>query len=189
MYTFLLLLHVLAAVFLTGPLVIAPMTALRGLRAGDARTVRAATRQTTIYGLASLVVFGLGAAVVPTRPTEYTFSTPWVIISMTLYILAMLVVLLVVIPALNSTANLLTPGLMPATRDDDSAEPDADKTPDGQPDLYRAAGSTLVPLADQEPEVRHKLDALRGRITAGSGIVAGLMIVTTAMMVVKPFGQ
>src|SRR5918993_1128786 len=108
MHTFLLTLHVVAAVFLIGPLAIAPMTGLRGIRKQEAGTVRDAARLTMLYGLLSLIVFGLGVAVVPTRPERYTFGTAWIVISMTLYIIAVLATLLVVAPSLGQAAKLLT---------------------------------------------------------------------------------
>lgn len=170
MHTFLVLLHVLAAVFLIGPLVMAPMYGLRALRLGDAGGVHNAARQTMLYGLLSLVVFAFGTLAVATTDEDYTFGSVWVTVSMTLYILTLLLVLLVVAPALGKVAKLLT---APEPEDED-AEPTA--TP-------------LVPLAAQAPEVKGLLDGLRGRIAASSGIVAVLVLVTTALMVLKPFGD
>jgi uncharacterized membrane protein len=172
MHTFLVLLHVLAAVFLIGPLVVAPMFGLRALRLGNATAVRDAARQTTLYGLLSLVVFAFGALAVATEEKDYTFGSVWVSVSMTLYILTLLLVLLVVAPALGKVAKLLG-----------APVPDGDEDGDDEP-----AATPLVPLAAQAPEVKGVLDALRGRIAASSGIVAVLVLATTVLMVLKPFG-
>jgi uncharacterized membrane protein len=184
MHTFLLMLHVVAAVFLVGPLVVAPMSGLRALRLGNAPAVRDAARQTTLYGMLSVLVFGLGAAVVPTEPEDYTFGTPWVIIAMTLYILTLLVVLGLVAPALNKAANLLGAAnpAEPETGVGDAADEPLPPAPPPGP-------AAPVALQDQSPEVRAKLDALRGRVAASSGITAGMLLVITVLMVVKPFGE
>ncbi|MCW2503737.1 MAG: conjugal transfer protein TrbL [Actinomycetia bacterium] len=186
MHLFLLTLHVLAAVFLAGPLVIAPMTGLRALRAGDERGVRDSVRTSWLFGLLSLVIAGLGLLVVPTRPKEYGFGTPWVIISTTLYILVVAGVLLVLVPALRSAAKLLTPEPRIAVQPDTTAEPGP-----GDTATFASAADTsvLIPPSERDPEIRAKLDALRGRIAATSGIVSVLVLVIAVLMVTKPFGH
>jgi uncharacterized membrane protein len=186
MYTFLLTLHVLAAVFLAGPLAIAPMTGLRALRAGDERGVRDAARTTSMFGLLSLVIAAFGAAVVPTRPDDYTFGTPWLTISMTLYLVTVGLVLLAVVPALRSAAKLLTPEPLIAVERDSGGEAAGEPAKTFAPAGAQTA-SVHVPPEDQDPVIRAKLDALRGRITASSGIVAALILVITVLMVTKPF--
>jgi uncharacterized membrane protein len=185
MHLFLLTLHVLAAVFLAGPLVIAPMTGLRALRAGDERGVRDSVRTSWLFGLLSLVIAGLGLLVVPTRPKEYGFGTPWVIISTTLYILVLAGVQLAVVPALRSAAKLLAPEPVIAVQPD-TAEPGP-----GDTATFASAADTsvLIPPSERDPAIRTKLDALRGRIAATSGIVAVLVLVIAILMVTKPFGH
>jgi uncharacterized membrane protein len=178
MHTFLVLLHVVAAVFLIGPLVIAPMFGLRALRTGNPDGLRDAARQTTLYGLLSLVVFGFGVLAVATEDDDYTFGTIWVNVSLTLYILALLLTLLVVAPALNKAAKLIT---APSTV---QVDPVDGELPAPEPGL-----TAPVPLSAQQPEVKGKLDGLRGRIAASSGIASVLILVITALMVLKPFGD
>jgi uncharacterized membrane protein len=105
-YTFLKTLHVVAAVFLIGPLVVIPMGGLRAIRVGDLAAVRSATRQTTLYGMLSLLVFVLGAAIVPFAK-KFDFGTPWVTISMTLFVVALGIVLGLLVPSLTKAATLL----------------------------------------------------------------------------------
>jgi uncharacterized membrane protein len=157
-HTFLKTLHVIAAVFLIGPLVLVPMGGLRAIRLGDLGAVRNAARQTTVYGLLSLLVFGFGVAVVPTEPKRYDFATPWVTISMTLYIVTLGLVLGVVAPALNKAASLLEARDEPVAATDDPA-----------------------------PPTNPQLDTARGRVAASSGVATLLLVAITVMMVVKPF--
>ena len=178
MHTFLVLLHVIAAVFLIGPLVIAPMFGLRALRTGNVGGLHDAARQTTLYALLSLVIFAFGVLAVATEDDDYTFGTIWVNVSITLYILALVLTLLVVAPALNKAAKLIT---APASVQVDPV--------DGELPTPEPGPAPIVPLASQEPEVKGKLDALRGRIAASAGTSSVLILVITALMVLKPFGE
>jgi len=173
MHTFLKTLHVVAAVFVIGPLVALPNVGLRGIRTGRVDLVRDAARLTTVYGLASLVVFGLGLAVVPTRPERYTFGSVWVTASITLYLVALLVTLLVLAPALNKAVSLLGAG----TLVDDHAR---DKP--AEPELR-------VTATAQDLQTKARIDAVRGRVAASGGIVALLFLVITVLMVWQPFGK
>jgi uncharacterized membrane protein len=106
MRVFLLTLHVLAAVFVIGPLVYFPMNGLRGIRTGDVDTVRSAARLTFVYSLLSLLVFGLGAAVVAAS-TKVNFGTAWLTISMTLYVVAFAITLALLVPSLRQAVTLM----------------------------------------------------------------------------------
>ena len=173
MHTFLKTLHVIAAVFLIGPLVLVPMTGLRAIRVGDLGAVRNAARQTTLYGLLSLLVFALGAAVVPTEPEHYDFGTPWVTISMTLFVVALALILGVAAPALTKAASLLEARTAPAA----APAPTAGD-----------AGATATATGDPAPLTNPQLDSARGRVAASSGVASLLLVVITVFMVVKPFG-
>lgn len=169
MHTFLETLHVIAAIFIIGPLVVVPMTGLRYLRTSDARGLHSAARQTTVYSLLSLLVLGLGLLVVAVEERRYSFGTAWVNVSITLYVIAVLVALFVVAPSLSKSAKMLS-----------SPVPEEIEGEDEQQEI--------APLASQNSEIKPKLDAARGRIAASSGIVAVLMVATAALMVIKPFG-
>lgn len=173
MHTFLLTLHVVAVVFVIGPLVALPNVGLRGIRTGKVDLVRDAARLTTIYGLASLVVFALGAAVVPTKPDDYTFGSIWVTASMTLYLVALLITLLVLAPALNKATTLLGAGTLV---DDHSRDRQA------TPDL-------TVTATAQDLQTKATMDAVRGRIAASGGTVALIFLAITVLMVWQPFGR
>ncbi|MTD16370.1 DUF2269 family protein [Nakamurella sp. YIM 132087] len=109
MLTFLTVLHVVAAVFVIGPMAILPMTAMRAIRAEQGGQVAVLARSTFVFTAASLVVALLGFAVVPFVPEQYgtTLTTPWVLISIILYVVALALNLLAVVPALRSAAEHL----------------------------------------------------------------------------------
>lgn len=109
MYTVMVVLHVVTAVFLVGPMAVIPMTTLKALRAGNASAVLQGARSTFIFSLGSLLVFLLGFAVIGMAPKEWDLSvgTPWVLISIVLYAVAVALNLLAVVPALRSAGEHL----------------------------------------------------------------------------------
>jgi hypothetical protein len=86
----LLWLHVAAVMFLLGPLTIATTTTPRYIRSGDVAVLRHLHRTTRIFGLGSLLVFVFGAAL-----GRDHLDKPWLTASMTLFIVA--VILLVIV--------------------------------------------------------------------------------------------
>ena len=146
MDTVLTVLHVVAAVFLVGPMAILPMTALRALRAGEWSMVSTLAVSTRVFSLASLLVAVLGFGVVGTADKRFDLSvtTSWVLTSIILYVIALALSLAVVVPAMKRAAGELEGGRGEAAR------------------------------------------ALYGRIAAGSGVVALLLVAVTVLMVWKP---
>jgi uncharacterized membrane protein len=106
MQTLFTVLHVVAAVFIVGPMAILPMTALRALRAGNTDQVAVLAKSTRIFTLLSLVVavLGFGVLGMSKRSDDLSFSTPWILASVILYVVALVVSLVVVIPALRAAA-------------------------------------------------------------------------------------
>ncbi len=106
MGTVLAVLHVVTAVFLVGPMAILPMTALRAVRAGDGRQVATLARSVFVFSLLSILVAVLGFGVMGLADERYELSitTPWILISLVLYGIALVLNLLVVVPALRTTA-------------------------------------------------------------------------------------
>jgi uncharacterized membrane protein len=102
MGTVLNVLHVVAAVFLIGPMALLPQTALRAVRAGNAPMVALLTRSTRVFSWASLAVavFGFGISGIEGIP----LSRPWLWISIVLYLVALALSLAVVVPALSRAA-------------------------------------------------------------------------------------
>lgn len=91
---FLLWFHIAAAVFLLGPLTIATMSTPRYIRARDTAVLRYLNRTTRLFALgSSLLVLGFGIAV-----GRDDLSKPWLTVSMTLFIVAMIMIFAVVEP-------------------------------------------------------------------------------------------
>jgi uncharacterized membrane protein len=112
MDTVLTALHVVAAVFVIGPMAILPMTALRAVRAGNGPVVALLSTSTRVFTLASLLVALLGfAALGSVAKTDHvSVGTGWVLTSIVLYVLALALSLFVVVPSLQKAAAALTTG-------------------------------------------------------------------------------
>ncbi|WP_291048485.1 DUF2269 family protein [Herbiconiux sp.] len=106
METLISILHVVGAVFIVGPMAILPMSALRAARSGNGHQVATLARSTAVFSYLSLIVFLLGFALVGLADPKYDLSitTPWVLASIVLYLIAVAVSLLVVVPALRRAA-------------------------------------------------------------------------------------
>jgi uncharacterized membrane protein len=109
MHTLLDVLHVLTAVFLVGPMAILPMSAMRSVRAGDGAAVLSTARSTMIFSLASLLVvlFGFGVLGLTDEKYDLSVATPWVLVSIILYAIALALNVLAVVPALRSAGEHL----------------------------------------------------------------------------------
>ena len=121
MNTLLLTLHVVAAVFIVGPMAILPQTALRAIRAEQGGMVEVLARSTMIFTLVSLLVAVFGFGALGTSPKRYglTITTPWLLSSLILYLVAFAVSMFVVVPALREAADRLQhprPGSAGSTR-------------------------------------------------------------------------
>ncbi|MQA25090.1 MAG: DUF2269 family protein [Micromonosporaceae bacterium] len=109
MATLIVTLHVLTAIFLIGPLALAPFVGLRAVVRRDPDGVRRAAGAAMVLGASSGLVFLLGlAATGVSRGVSY--STPWVTISITLSVIALGAVLAVATPALRSVAAIIEDG-------------------------------------------------------------------------------
>ena len=110
-------LHVIAAVFLVGPLVFAASATPRTLRAGaeGLGTLRFLAKTTRNYGYASLLVVILGMANVR-RSNGITFSQTWVWLSLVLTIAAIAIFVVLVAPAQATAVTDIESGQSPARR-------------------------------------------------------------------------
>lgn len=104
MNTLMDILHVLAAVFIIGPMAILPMTALRAIRARNSPQVAALAKSTFVFTLLSLLTVIFGFGVLGTSKYDVSVGTPWIMISLTLYIIAFILNLAVVWPFLRKAA-------------------------------------------------------------------------------------
>src|SRR5919112_2298048 len=112
MDTVLNVLHVVTAVFLVGPMAILPMTAMRAVRAGEWSMVATLARSTRVFSLLSLLVAVLGFGVVGTADERFDLSvtTPWVLTSIVLYLVALGLSLAIVVPSMTKAAAALEEG-------------------------------------------------------------------------------
>jgi uncharacterized membrane protein len=112
MDTLLNVLHVVTAVFLVGPMAILPMTAMRAVRAGEWSMVATLAGSTRVFSLLSLLVAVLGFGVVGTADERFDLSvtTPWVLTSIVLYLVALALSLALVVPSLTRAAAQLEEG-------------------------------------------------------------------------------
>lgn len=116
MFKILLALHLIAAIFLIGPLVHAVTTSARGLRQGDAAAIASSARTATVYSYASVLVvifgFGLMSAEAPWVEGENVagFDETWIWLSTLLWLLGVALTLAMVVPALQQAGARLTAG-------------------------------------------------------------------------------
>ena len=112
-YALLLALHLLTVVFLVGPAVLAAMTSPRLVRAGRAEALRDAARSTRVYTLATVVVVALGSALVAVSgdgTPQWSMGDAWVSASYALWLVAVVLTLLLVVPGQEAAAEALEGG-------------------------------------------------------------------------------
>lgn len=103
------ILHVVTAVFIVGPMAILPMTGMRAIRAGNAGQVLTLAKSTFVLSLASLavVIFGFGAMGLADERFNLSVTTPWILISIVLYIIALIISLAMVVPIMRRAGRRL----------------------------------------------------------------------------------
>jgi uncharacterized membrane protein len=172
-YKFLVTLHVLAAVLVMGPFVLAAFAGNRAIRRRDVAEIRDAATFMARFGIGTLLVavLGMGALGLSDR---YTFRTPWVIISLTLYVVGMGVATGYTVPAMRRAANMIEQGVV--------SVPVGDVDGDEAPAPGMAA--TATDLAAKE-----RLDNVAGRVAGSGALVLLVVILITILMVARPFGR
>lgn len=105
----LLTVHLIAAIFLVGPAVAGAMSAPAAIRSGKVAAVALITRLVTVYSIGSIIVAVLGLAMVRGKDSGggFAFSDTWIIASIVLYVIALVVTLAVLIPALRAAGTAL----------------------------------------------------------------------------------
>ncbi|MEU5995146.1 hypothetical protein ABZ806_39735 [Spirillospora sp. NPDC047418] len=180
----LLILHIGFAIFTLGPLTAATMSTPRYIRKRNVAVVRFLNWTTRVYGLAALGIFlfGLGLA-------EGDFAQVWLTVSMTLFIVA-LALLLIVERDQRKAAHLLElaaaegPGTAVPVRPDadaaDAADADTGATAEAADGAEKTAQATAAPAAAAGGEIAQ---VERGRVAALSGVIALLWLVILVLMV------
>src|SRR6185437_3599919 len=183
-------LHIGFAIFALGPVTIAVLSTPRYIRGGNPVIVGYLLRTTRVYTLVSLgvLVFGLVSA-----QQHKAFSKPWLTISMTLFVVAL--VLLVIIMrdqrravhalqlAAAQAAPVATPGtaVRPAEGPSDAAESAADNAEAARSAPDTGAKPIGAPAAGRDA---HQIASVeRGRIATMGGVVALIYLVILILMV------
>ena len=111
-YALVLALHLITVAAVIGPLLAAPPLAARAARAGRVEALRDHTRTTRVYGLASVVVVVLGSALVGLGDVgdQWSYGQVWVGASYLLWLVAVVLLLVVVVPAQTTAAERLDAG-------------------------------------------------------------------------------
>jgi uncharacterized membrane protein len=175
-FKFLVTLHVLAAVLLIGPFALAAFSGHRAIRRHDADDTRDAARFMARFGLGSLLVALLGFAALGSSD-RYSFRTPWVIISITLYVVAMGLATGYTVPALRKAAKLLEEGVIEPPLPTPAVEGEEEPKP-----------ATLAATAG-DLALKQRLDSVAGRVIGSGAIVLLLIAAITILMVTRPFGK
>lgn len=107
MDTVLNMLHVVAAVFIVGPMAMLPMTAMRAIRSGNGAQVATLAKSTNLFSLLSLlvVVFGFGTMSLADKKYDLSVATPWILWSIILYAIALALILFLVVPTMRRAAD------------------------------------------------------------------------------------
>ncbi len=173
MYKFLVTLHVLSAVLLIGPFALAAFSGRRAIQRHDADDTRDAAGWMARFGMGSVVVALLGIAALGLSD-KWGFRSPWVIISITVYIITMGIATGYTVPALRNAAKLLEADRLavPAIADKDDEGP-----------------APTVAASHNDLEIKGRLDAVSGRIAGSGAIVLLGVVIITVLMVTRPFGS
>jgi hypothetical protein len=131
------------------------------------------------FGLGSLLVALLGIGALASSK-DYTFRTPWVIISLTLYVVAMGVATGYTVPAMRKAAALIEASAVPEFPAPVAGEGDIEgDEPHEPPGFDTVAGQAT----------RERLSGIAGRVIGSGALVLLLIAVITILMVTRPFGH
>lgn len=111
-YAVVLVLHLLTAVFVIGPLAVTAVTSPRHVRAGRVDALRDAARSTRLYAMASLLTVLLGTAMIGLGDVGelWDMGQLWVSASYALWIVAVALTFTVVLPGQRAGVEALETG-------------------------------------------------------------------------------
>ena len=111
-YAVVLALHLITVAFVIGPIAVATPLSARAARAGSADALRDHARTTRVYALASLVTVLLGSAMIGLGDVgdQWSMGQAWVSASYALWLVAVVLVLAVVVPAQRRAVGELEAG-------------------------------------------------------------------------------
>jgi uncharacterized membrane protein len=190
--TFLVTIHVIAVVLVIGPMVAAPFYGGRAVARRNPAIARAAGNSLLAFGAASLLASAFGVLAVG-NSSQYHFGTPWIIISVTVYVLVLVLAIGYTAPACRKAARLME---SLATSAAAANRPRLAEIPPTPPKPQPLAGSLgpdeddpSVAAIQADLRVKQQIDEIVGRIT-GSGLLILLgMVLIVVLMVIRPFGD
>lgn len=168
-------LHIVAAVFAIGPGTAAIMSTPRYIRKRDMIVLRYLCRATEMYAVGSLLVlvFGLIAA-----QLLHVFSKPWISASITLYVVAAVLLVLIMRDQRKAMTALAAAGAQADTMGrseiQEQKEADPEAAGGGQPVAVDVRAGLKIAAVE------------RGRIASMSGIVALIWLAILVLMVWRP---
>jgi uncharacterized membrane protein len=188
-------LHIGFAIFTIGPLALAISSTPRYIRRREVPILRYLTRITVIFTAASLLVLVVGIVLAQLR---HDFAKPWLTVSMTLFVVAIVLLLLVIRDQRRAIRAVETAQLPPAGAPghDDSAETAGgaaggdSSAGTGAADTGGAGagsgGAGGQPGAGATTVAAHVASVERGRIAALGGVVNLIWLVILVLMVWQP---
>ena len=173
-------LHIAFAIFTIGPVALAISSTPRYIRHRNIPVLRYLCRMTLIFTAASLLVLVFGIVL---GNIVHAFSRPWLTVSMTLFVVAIALLLLIIRDQRKAIRALgeLAP--------DDAAGGGTGGRPGGGPDRQDDVESSQDGdggTGRQAAETAHIASVERGRIAALGGVVNLLWLVILVLMVWRP---
>lgn len=165
-------LHIAVAIFTIGPVAVAISSTPRSIRRRDIPVLRYLNRITLIFTAASLLVLVFGIVL---GNIVHAFSRPWLTVSMTLFVVAIVLLVLIIRDqrkAIRALAELVSDEKAGSGADDQDA---AESSPDGGDGASQTASGAA-----------HIASVERGRIAALGGVVNLLWLVILVLMVWRP---
>ena len=177
-------LHVAFVIFAIGPVALAISSTPRYLRRRDLPVLRYLARITVVFSFASLgvLVMGLIAA-----QQNKDFSRPWLTASMTLYVVALVLLALVVRDQRKAIRALETAGTAAAAPVPAAPAAGAGPVPGADPGTVltedSAAGDAAVPGPPRRVPAAAVASVERGRIAMMGGVVNLIWLVILVLMI------
>jgi hypothetical protein len=180
-------LHIGFAIFTIGPVALAISSTPRYIRLRDVAVLRYLSRITVIFTIASLLVLIVGIVL---AEIKHDFSRPWLTVAMTLFVVAIVLLVLVIRDQRRSIKTL-----SPAPQGSDADENDGDgggppaASPTGPGTAPGTTGSEPAGASHEGGEAglaAHIASVERGRIAAMGGVVNLIWLVILVLMVWQP---
>lgn len=176
-------LHLAFVIFTIGPVTLAIMSTPRYIRQRDVRIVRFLTRMTLIFAVGTVGVLVLGVALASMMSIAGKW---WIIVSATLYVVALLLLALVMrdqhkaIKALDEAASTVA---APAQVSAGTAADHQAAVTDKPADTEVAPGEDVAASEGSAEVIAHVATVERGRIAMMGGVVSLIWLVILVLMV------